>query len=130
VRFLHRDFHPGNTLFHGESISGVVDWVETSWGPADLDVAHCCTGLALLHGSDAVERMIDRYQAVGGELARDPGERAYWQLLDAVGYLPDPEKVARPWRESGRHDLTDGLARSRLEAHVDWILESRDRLGR
>ncbi|GHD24415.1 hypothetical protein GCM10010335_08130 [Streptomyces galbus] len=52
--FLHRDFHPGNVLFEGEGddvrISGVVDWVETSWGPADLDVAHCSTALALLHG--------------------------------------------------------------------------------
>lgn len=63
--FLHRDFHPGNVLFTGTGedcrISGVVDWVETSWGPADLDVAlptalrawevppapprsRCCTG--------------------------------------------------------------------------------------
>ena len=48
--FLHRDFHPGNVLFTGADVTGVVDWVETSWGPADLDVAHCgprwrcCTG--------------------------------------------------------------------------------------
>lgn len=50
--FLHRDFHPGNVLFTGAGptlrITGVVDWVETSWGPADLDVAHCSTALALL----------------------------------------------------------------------------------
>ncbi|GGW83325.1 alpha/beta fold hydrolase [Streptomyces lomondensis] len=50
--FLHRDFHPGNVLFMGSGsdglrISGVVDWVETSWGPADLDVAlpHCPQGV-------------------------------------------------------------------------------------
>ena len=38
--FLHRDFHPGNVLFTGTDddlqISGVVDWVETSWGPGRL----------------------------------------------------------------------------------------------
>jgi aminoglycoside phosphotransferase (APT) family kinase protein len=120
--FLHRDFHPGNVLFDGPSISGVVDWVETSWGPADLDVAHCCTGLAVLHGSNAVEQFIDGYRAAGGELAQDPDERAYWQLIDAVGFLPDPGKIARPWRESGRSDLTPQRARMRLEAHVGWIL--------
>ena len=45
-RFLHRDFHPGNVLFEveqasaaGPRITGVVDWVQTSWGPVDLDVA-------------------------------------------------------------------------------------------
>ncbi|MDH6221107.1 aminoglycoside phosphotransferase (APT) family kinase protein [Streptomyces pseudovenezuelae] len=55
-RFLYRDFHPGNVLFTGAGpglrITGVVDWVETSWGPADLDVAHCSTALALLHGPE------------------------------------------------------------------------------
>ncbi len=121
-RFLHRDFHPGNVLFNGTAITGVVDWVETSWGPPDLDIAHCCTALALMHGPSACERMRDTYRAAGGRLASDPGERAYWELLDAVGYLPDPEKVARPWRESGRRDLTATLARERLEAYVAQIL--------
>jgi aminoglycoside phosphotransferase (APT) family kinase protein len=58
-RFLHRDFQPGNALFDvrlrtraGARITGVVDWVRTSWGPADFDVAHCSTHLALLHGPE------------------------------------------------------------------------------
>jgi aminoglycoside phosphotransferase (APT) family kinase protein len=61
--FLHRDFHPGNVLFDGAAVSGVVDWVETSWGPADLDVAHCRTALALLHGVDAADRFRAAYVA-------------------------------------------------------------------
>ncbi len=120
--FLHRDFHPGNVLFSGVTVTGVVDWVETSWGPPDLDVAHCCTALALLSGPAACERMRAGYGAAGGRLATDPAERAYWELLDAVGYLPDPEKVARPWRESGRGDLDPTLARVRLEGYVAQIL--------
>jgi aminoglycoside phosphotransferase (APT) family kinase protein len=116
--FLHRDFHPGNVLFGDAAVTGVVDWVETSWGPAELDVAHCCTALALLHGPAVSERMRAAYRAAGGHLALDP----YWELIDAVGYLPDPEKVARPWRDSGCHDLTAELARERLEAYVADIL--------
>ncbi len=56
-RFLHGDFQPGNVLFDmsparpaAARITGVVDWATASWGPADLDVAHCSTNLALLHG--------------------------------------------------------------------------------
>lgn len=56
-RFLHRDFQPGNVLFdvspsnpEGARITGVIDWAGASWGPADLDVAHCSVNLALLHG--------------------------------------------------------------------------------
>jgi aminoglycoside phosphotransferase (APT) family kinase protein len=122
-RFLHRDFHPGNVLFDKAIVTGVVDWVETSWGPADLDVAHCCTALAMLHGPEASERMRVAYLAAGGQLATDPVERGYWELIDAIGYLPDPDKVARPWRESGRHDLSTRLTRERLEAYVADILE-------
>ncbi len=48
--FLHRDFHLRNVLWVGDAVSGVVDWVETSVGPAWLDVAHCRTNLAIDHG--------------------------------------------------------------------------------
>jgi aminoglycoside phosphotransferase (APT) family kinase protein len=70
--FLHRDFHLGNVLFDGAAVSGVVDWVETSWGRPDLDVAHCGTALALLEGPTAGERMRTAYRAAGGGLASDP----------------------------------------------------------
>ncbi|WP_442818505.1 phosphotransferase [Streptomyces sp. NBC_01320] len=68
--------HPGNVLFTGPDgnprVSGVVDWVETSWGPADLDVAHCSTALAVLHGVPAGMRFADLYLAADGQLAKDP----------------------------------------------------------
>lgn len=117
--FLHRDFHPGNVLFTGADDdprgSGVVDWVETSWGPADLDVAHCSTALALLHGVPAGMRFADRYVAAGGTLAEDSTAHLYWRLLDALAFAPDAEKVAVPWRELGRVDLTPTVLAHRLE---------------
>ncbi|MBT2488223.1 phosphotransferase [Streptomyces sp. ISL-96] len=123
--FLHRDFHPGNVLFTGTGddlqISGVVDWVETSWGPADLDVAHCSTALALLHGAPAGMRFADRYVAAGGSLAEDGTAHLYWRLLDALGFAPDAEKVAVPWRELGRVDLTASVLAQRLEGYVESL---------
>jgi aminoglycoside phosphotransferase (APT) family kinase protein len=121
--FLHRDFHPGNVLFTGFDVTGVVDWVETSWGPADLDVAHCRTALALLHGRAAADRFRSAYVAAGGRLTFDP----YWDVVDAVGFLPDPEKVAAPWRMAGRPDLTAVVARRRLEAYVSSLRASPSR---
>ncbi|MGW8886453.1 phosphotransferase family protein [Streptomyces sp. NPDC055749] len=123
--FLHRDFHPGNVLFAGSDgdlrISGVVDWVETSWGPADLDVAHCSTALALLHGVPAGMRFADRYAAAGGTLAEDRAAHLYWRLLDALAFAPDAEKVATPWRELGRADLTPAVLTRRLEEYVEAL---------
>ncbi|TDT29219.1 aminoglycoside phosphotransferase (APT) family kinase protein [Streptomyces sp. BK208] len=123
--FLHRDFHPGNVLFTGDvdglRISGVVDWVETSWGPADLDVAHCSTALALLHGVSAGMRFADLYVAAGGTLAEDHASHLYWRLLDALAFAPDAEKVAVPWREVGRTDLTPALLTRRLEGYLQAL---------
>ncbi|MEV5967107.1 aminoglycoside phosphotransferase family protein [Kribbella sp. NPDC051952] len=125
--FLHRDFHPGNVLFatqDGEPrISGVVDWVETSWGPADLDVAHCSTALALLHGPAAGMTFADQYVAAGGRLAAAPGDHLYWRLLDSLAFAPDAEKVAMPWRDVGRSDLTPSLLEGRLEDYLAAVLD-------
>ncbi|MFI8364324.1 phosphotransferase family protein [Streptomyces sp. NPDC085612] len=126
-RFLHRDFHPGNVLFTGTDgglrISGVVDWVETSWGPADLDVAHCATALALLHGAPEGMRFADRYVAAGGALSAADGDHLYWRLLDALAFAPDAEKVAVPWRELGRTELTSTVLTRRLEEYVAALLD-------
>lgn len=123
--FLHRDFHPGNVLFTGDGdglrISGVVDWVETSWGPADLDVAHCSTALALLHGVSTGMQFADLYVAAGGTLAEDHASHLYWRLLDALAFAPDAEKVAVPWREVGRANLTPTVLTRRLEGYLQAL---------
>ncbi|MFF0227232.1 phosphotransferase family protein [Streptomyces sp. NPDC004629] len=142
--FLHRDFHPGNVLFAEERdesnergrdgadgggslrITGVVDWVEISWGPADLDVAHCSTALALLHGVPIGMRFADQYVAAGGTLTADPGDHLYWRLLDALAFAPDAEKVVVPWRELGRNDLSRAVVGGRLE---DCLQALFDRYG-
>jgi aminoglycoside phosphotransferase (APT) family kinase protein len=125
--FLHRDFHPGNVLFTGSGaglrISGVVDWVETSWGPADLDVAHCSTALALLHGPEYGLGFRERYEARGGRRLADGAGHLYWRLLDALAYVPDAAKLAGPWRELGRIDLTPEVLGGRLEAYVAGLLK-------
>ncbi|MFI1395972.1 phosphotransferase family protein [Streptomyces sp. NPDC020681] len=125
--FLHRDFHPGNVLFTGQgaglAITGVVDWVETSWGPADLDVAHCSSALALLHGAEAGMRLAGHYLAAGGTLSEDPAAHLYWRVLDALAFAPDAEKVAVPWRELGRSDLTAEVLTGRLEDYLQALLD-------
>jgi len=117
--FMHRDYQPGNVLFAGQRVSGVVDWVETSWGPPDLDVAHCHTNLALLDGVDAASGWRDAYVAAGGSLSSDPD---YWALVDAVSMLPDPAKLLPAWHGAGRRDLSVEIIRERHEEHLAALL--------
>lgn len=119
--FPHRDFHVGNVLWEDGEVSGVVDWVETSWGPRALDVAHCTTYLAMLHGQEAAARFAAAYRGLADCHGEDDPAR-YWQVMDVVGYLPDPTKVVQPWRDLG-HEVPDEQARARLERHLAAALE-------
>ncbi|RNI24765.1 phosphotransferase family protein [Flexivirga caeni] len=87
--FLHRDFHPGNILWHAGSVSGVVDWVSSCAGPAEEDVAHCRVNLARHHGQAVADRFLQRWLNVTDRSEYHP----YWDLLTAVsmsGEDPDP----------------------------------------
>ena len=102
--FIHRDFHPGNLLWSGRALTGIVDWVNACVGPAEVDVAHLRVNLAVL------EDVADADRVVAGDPAWDI-EAAFgfldWGSRDAVEAWPGP------WPE-----LDAATARSRLEAFV------------
>ncbi len=85
TRLIHRDFGPRNVLWSEGQITGVVDWVETSLGPAWLDVAHCCTNLALVHGNQPADLFAAAYTERTGQAAQP-----YFDVMDIVGFLPPP----------------------------------------
>lgn len=87
--FLHRDYSHRNLLWEGGRISGVVDWVETSTGPAWLDAGHAATNLAVLVGRGPAVGMLDAYAATTGGRPEP-----YWLVMDAVGFLPPPGREA------------------------------------
>lgn len=106
--FLHRDFGPHNLLWTRDAITGIVDWVETSTGPAWLDVAHCSSNLALRHGWEVGQRFAAAYTRITG-VEREP----FWDVMDIVGFLPPP----------GRPPMFDDPAQlARLEEHLAWVL--------
>ncbi|ONI76767.1 aminoglycoside phosphotransferase [Kribbella sp. ALI-6-A] len=130
-RFLHRDFQPGNVLFDvsssgsaGVRITGVVDWAAASWGPADLDVAHCAVSLALLHGPRWGLRFAAAYEEAGGVLAAAKSERLYWQVRDALASSEEVQVVSQPWREAGRTELTTRVVEERLDAYVAALMDT------
>ncbi|MEE1738786.1 aminoglycoside phosphotransferase family protein [Streptomyces sp. BE147] len=130
-RFLHRDFQPGNVLFDvpppnpaGARITGVVDWAASSWGPADLDVAHCSTMLALLHGPAWGLRFSEAYEEAGGVLATAASERLYWHVRDGLACSEEVQQVAQPWRNAGRTELTTRAVEQRLDAYVTALMDT------
>lgn len=120
-RFCHGDYHPGNIMWKGEALSGVIDWQFAVVGPPQRDIAHCRANLGLLQSADAADGFYKTYLETGGDTW--PAQRIY----DARGILtfaPDPEKVW-DWRGFGRPDLTRNVLRRNLEEYVQSLVSAR-----
>ncbi len=82
---IHRDYHPGNVLWNGNAVSGIVDWAWGCRGPAEVDVAHCRLNLALRIDADAADLFLTAWETHAGVYAYD----RTWDLRDAVDALPE-----------------------------------------
>jgi aminoglycoside phosphotransferase (APT) family kinase protein len=117
---LHRDFHLSNVLWQEDTVTGLIDWAETSWGPPDLDVAHACSDFAMLHTTADAAAFRASYVAQGGRLDPDPNAARFWAVSDILGFLPDPAHILLALASS-RPDLTPEAVRQRLE---DLLVQS------
>jgi aminoglycoside phosphotransferase (APT) family kinase protein len=107
--FIHRDYHPGNVLWDGSHVAGLVDWATAAWGPPGIDLARMRLNLSFHRGKQAADRFADAYAAAGG----DPSARhPFWDLLDAADTLLDLTGPIVP----GGGDVT------RFESYVESVL--------
>ncbi|WP_282937297.1 aminoglycoside phosphotransferase family protein [Paenibacillus sp. RC67] len=118
--FIHRDYHPGNVLWAGEHISGIVDWANGCRGPAGVDLGHCRRDLALLHGIPAADAFLSAYILHAGERFHyDP----YWDLLALMDTLFGPPDVDPGWIAFGVTGLTDEMMRERTDQYMISLLK-------
>ncbi|MEV5569368.1 aminoglycoside phosphotransferase family protein [Spirillospora sp. NPDC052269] len=84
-RFVHRDYHPDNTLWSRGRLTGVVDWSDASSGPAGVDVGQMRLRLALRYGVAVADRFRECFDQVAGGHDQDP----YWDLACVLDLLPE-----------------------------------------
>lgn len=89
LKFIHRDYHPGNTLWLGGRLSAIVDWTSASFGPPGIDLSHMRANLAILFDQEAADAFLAAYRrAVGGNAATSD-HHPYWDITVAVDFLED-----------------------------------------
>lgn len=116
--FLHRDFHPTNVLWEGESISGTVDWINACAGPAGVDVAHCRTNLALMFGPAVADRFLASYSGAAGTFEYHP----YWEIDSILNScLPKPAYYD-PWTEFGLSPIPEAELIRRIDSHLQQVI--------
>lgn len=84
MTFIHRDYHPENTLWSRRRLTGVVDWTQASWGPPELDVGHMRWNLVIDQGQQVADQFLASYRAVSGNALHD---QAYWDLVSLFDLL-------------------------------------------
>jgi aminoglycoside phosphotransferase (APT) family kinase protein len=98
TRFIHRDYHHGNTVWEHGVLTGVVDWTTGCVGPPGIDLAQARINLAWDFDLAMADGFLDAWRALDPGLDHHP----YWDVLDAVDWLGDgtapgvtPEKLRR-----------------------------------
>jgi aminoglycoside phosphotransferase (APT) family kinase protein len=97
--FIHRDYHPGNTLWVAETLSAIVDWTTASYGSASVDVAHMRANLAMSFGLAAADAFLAAYRSIAGA---SNAWHPYWDVRVAVDLLPDLPADGQPAGELAR----------------------------
>jgi aminoglycoside phosphotransferase (APT) family kinase protein len=103
--FIHRDYHPGQTLFVRGRLRGVVDWTSACTGPPDIDLARMRINLAWDFGPAVADRFLSAFATESGRAGPHP----YWELVDCADCLPDMDE---PRTDDEQRELR------RFERHV------------
>ena len=102
---INRDYHPGNVLFRGGKVAGIVDWQAAAIGPPSVDVSHCRVNLIRRFGLEVADRFTQAWQDVSGDRYHPWAEAA--MALDALVWHGIP---TRPRQE--REDIETSIARA------------------
>lgn len=81
--FIHRGYHPDNTLWTGGRLTGVIGWTSASYGPIGVDIAHMRWNLAVRYGPEVADRFVRSFDQVAGGYDHHP----YWDLRCVVDLL-------------------------------------------
>jgi aminoglycoside phosphotransferase (APT) family kinase protein len=116
--FLHRDYHPGNLLWDGGQMTGIVDWVVACRGPAAVDVAHTRCNLALTDGIEAADRFLAEYRRADPSYAHHP----WWDAAELLSWEDDFSGVIA-FNAFGAA-LDEDLVRDRADAFAEAVCAS------
>jgi aminoglycoside phosphotransferase (APT) family kinase protein len=91
VCLVHRDYHPGNTLWSGGRLVGVVDWNFASLGSPSVDLGHMRVNLATDLGLEWADEFLAAHHALTGF-----DHHPWWDLAAMVDVLPDWDPAPGP----------------------------------
>jgi len=130
---VHGDLWQGNTVWDGDSCSGLVDWDAAGAGSPGIDLGTLRLDVALFFGSSALastglavaDEVLAGWQQAAG---RPAGHVAYWDVAAALCTVGDMACClpAEMLGEIGRPDLNAALLTARRDAFLAAALDTLD----
>lgn len=115
----HTDFWPGNTMWKGNKLQGVVDWEAPATADREMDVAYCALDIRYL----GMDRVADHFIGVYRDLTREPlPNLAHWEAVALCRPMPDIAIWVPAWVAMGRF-MTEEGARSAHTKAIESFLD-------
>ncbi len=118
---LHGDYWPGNVLWNGGRLVGVVDWEESRIGDPLVDLAIARLEMLWTFGLEAMHAFTRQYATLS---SFDLDELPYWDLDAALRPVFNLGEWAAGWPELGRPDVTAATMRAAHRTFVDMAFEA------
>lgn len=118
-RFIHRDYHPTNILWKNGKVSGIVDWVNSCYGPAGIDTGHCRVNLVQLHGVEIADAFLEAYLNSPG--STEEVADVYWDMLSLTDFLCGPPEVYQGWIDLGFTGLSTQIIKERIDEYAESL---------
>jgi aminoglycoside phosphotransferase (APT) family kinase protein len=123
--FVHGDLWLGNTIWSGDTCSGMIDWDAAGVGPAGIDLGTLRSDVALFFGASAPDEVLAGWQQAAGRRAEHV---PYWDVAAAlctVGNMAHclPHELLG---ELGRPDLNAAILTARRDAFLAAALDQLD----
>lgn len=115
---IHGDYWPGNTLWRGDRLIGVVDWEVAGVGDPLADLAYTWVELHYMNMPDAARTFLAAY--LDGDTLDEDAWR-YWLTLAVSRPLPDIAVWVPAWNDTGL-DITVAEARERHSELAERVL--------
>jgi aminoglycoside phosphotransferase (APT) family kinase protein len=123
LSLLHGDFWPGNILWNGDRIAGVLDWEDACVGDPLADVGVTRLDLLWAFGADVMAAFTDEYTARTGA---DVTQLPVWDLVAALRPAGALSLWGADWQRFGRPDVTPSTMRAAHRGFVDRALAALD----
>jgi aminoglycoside phosphotransferase (APT) family kinase protein len=121
--FVHGDLWQGNTIWHDDELTAVIDWDCAGAGHPGVDIGSPRCDVAVMFGVATADAVLAGWQERAGRAADDV---AYWDVVAALSTPPDLAGWESVIQDQGRPDLTAAILTDRRD---EFLLAALDQLG-